>query len=573
MENKSQIKTCQNCKNSFTIEPDDFGFYEKINVPPPTFCPECRMVRRMAWRNERSLFKRKCGKTGKEIITMFHPDVNVVIYDRDEWWGEDWNPFDYGIAYDFTRPFFEQFKELLSKVPLQSLGNTHVINSPYVNHSADSRDCYLTYGSWKNERVYYSEGMVDTKDCFDMYITGNAEKCYGGLMCTGVYKTHFSYNAEESINSWFLEHCINMQDSIGSVNLRNKRYCVYNEQYSKEDYMEKIKEFDFGSWNFLKKFEKEYREFSLKFPRKYANNIKCVNSTGDNLMGCKNTKYAFDVYNDTEDSKFVAHTVTLKDGYDGYGVGAGSSLMYEGVDSGLKSGNQLFAVLAHSNFNTNYVYMCYNSNNLFGCIGLRKKDYCILNKQYDKYEYEIMVEKIKQHMNDMPYIDKNGRIYKYGEFFPIEFSPFGYNETITQEFFPKTETEIKNIGGLYREHYDRHYVPTIKSEDLPDHIRDVDDTILNEIISCPNNGDELTQCTNAYKIIKEELEFLRNHSIALPRHCPNCRHHQRVAKRNPMKLWHRACMKEGCENVFETSYAPERPEIIYCEKCYQQEVV
>jgi hypothetical protein len=46
----------------------------------------------------------------------------------------------------------------------------------------------------------------------------------------------------------------------------------------------------------------------------------------------------------------------------------------------------------------------------------------------------------------------------------------------------------------------------------------------------------------------------------------------RIKRVNPPKLWHRKCMKEGCQNEFETSYAPERPEIVYCEKCYQQEV-
>ena len=50
--------------------------------------------------------------------------------------------------------------------------------------------------------------------------------------------------------------------------------------------------------------------------------------------------------------------------------------------------------------------------------------------------------------------------------------------------------------------------------------------------------------------------------------------------RNPMKLWHRTCMCDKnhlnhtgkCTNEFETSYSPDRPEIIYCEQCYQQEV-
>ncbi len=56
---KSETKTCQNCKKDFIIEPEDFNFYEKIKVPPPTWCPECRMVRRMVFRDYRVLHKRK----------------------------------------------------------------------------------------------------------------------------------------------------------------------------------------------------------------------------------------------------------------------------------------------------------------------------------------------------------------------------------------------------------------------------------------------------------------------------------------------------------------------------------
>ena len=31
--------------------------------------------------------------------------------------------------------------------------------------------------------------------------------------------------------------------------------------------------------------------------------------------------------------------------------------------------------------------------------------------------------------------------------------------------------------------------------------------------------------------------------------------------------------KGKCPNEFETSYAPDRPEIVYCEQCYQAEVI
>ena len=568
----SETKNCQNCKNDFTIEPDDFLFYEKINVLPPTFCPECRAIRRMTWRNERSLFKRNCDYTGESVITMFHPEVNVKVYDRDIWWSDKWDPTDYGMDYDFSRPFFEQYKELLSKVPLANVGNTNCVNSPYGNHNADCKNCYLVYASYITEDTFYSQGAASLKSCMDTYSLLKSEQCYNDIFCSTIYQTHFSYDSDNSLNSFFINTCINCNDCIGCINLRNKKYFILNEQYTKEEYLEKKNKLDFGSYKILSDFKKQYKEFILKFFRRYAGLIKSVDCTGDYMINAKNVKQSFDIYGDVEDSKYVAHGLGAKNSYDCYGFGGGASLLYEGVDSGLKASNVYFSVLTHSCMNTYYTYMCYNSKNLFGCIGIRKGEYCILNKKYTKEEYNELVPKIIKHMNEMPYIDNNGRIYKYGEFFPSELSPFAYNETIAEEYFSKTKEEMKEQGYLYRKPLDRSYKITVKSEDLPDHIKDVDDSILDEIIACPNGGSELTQCTEAYKIIAEELSFLKNHNIALPRYCPNCRHYKRLSERNPMKLWHRKCMKEGCSNEFETSYAPERPEIVYCERCYQNEV-
>ena len=65
---ESENRVCQNCKNDFVIELDDFGFYEKMKVPPPTFCPNCRAQRRFMWRNERSLYKRPCSLCKKILF-------------------------------------------------------------------------------------------------------------------------------------------------------------------------------------------------------------------------------------------------------------------------------------------------------------------------------------------------------------------------------------------------------------------------------------------------------------------------------------------------------------------------
>ena len=591
MEQKSETKKCQNCKKYFVIEPEDFNFYEKIKVPPPTFCPECRLIRRMTWRNERSLFKRPCAKTGKQIITMFHPDTDVVVYDHDVWWGDSWEPTDYGQEYDFSKPFFEQFSELLHNTPLANLGNSNCVGSPYGNHNADCKYCYLIYASYNSERTHYSCGAVNSKDCIDVYKSSSSELSYEDTFCDGVYKTHFSYDADECINSFFLKYCKNLQDCIGCVNLRNKSHCILNVEYSKEEYEKKKKEIDFGSYKILSKFGNSFDDFVLNFPHRYAHIMKSVNSTGDNISNVKNVKDSFDIYGGTEDSKYLIHFLNAKDSYDVYGGGEGS-LLYESIDAGIEASQELFAAITHSCLETYYTYMCFSSKNLFGCIGLRGKQYCILNKQYSKEEYFELVPKIIEQMNAVPYIDKKGLIYKYGEFFPSELSRFAYNETIAQEYFTKTKEEIIEQGFKYRIPLDKEYQSTILSKDLPDHIKDVSDSILEEVIACPNDGQELTQCTKAYKIIKAELDFLKNNNIALPRYCPNCRHYQRLKQRNPLHLWYSKCQCAGinsqnkkykntiehihgdelCQNEFETSYSPEKPEIVYCEKCYQQEV-
>lgn len=589
---KSEVKYCQNCKKDFVIEPEDFNFYEKIKVPAPTFCPECRLIRRMVWRNERSLYHRPCDKTGKQIITMFHPDTDVVVYDHDVWWGDSWEPTDYGQEYDFSKPFFEQYKELLKKTPLANLGNNNCLGSPYGNHNADCKFCYLLYASFNSERVHYSYGAVGLKDSVDMYLSLNCELSYFDTVATGLYKTHFSYNSDESLNSFFLKNCINLQDCIGCMNLRSKSRSIFNVKYSKEDYEKKKKELDFGSYKKLCEFENVYNKFLLNFPNRFGNTLKTTGVTGDNAINTKNAKYVFDIFGGVEDSKYLIHIVDMKDSYDIYGGGAMASLMYEGVDVGIEASKEMFAILTHSCLDTYYTYMCFNSKDLFGCIGLRSKRYCILNKQYSKEEYEKLVPRIIEHMNTMPYKDKKGIIYKYGEFFPSELSPFAYNETIAQEYFTKSKDEIIKNGYKYLAPSEKDYQATIKSADLPDHIKDVPESVMEEIIACPNNGDEKTQCTKAYRIIKSELDFLKNNNIALPRYCPNCRHYKRLKMRNPFHLWHRRCQcagaisenrkykntiahfhnNEHCPNEFETSYAPDRPEIVYCEKCYQAEV-
>ncbi len=191
-----------------------------------------------------------------------------------------------------------------------------------------------------------------------------------------------------------------------------------------------------------------------------------------------------------------------------------------------------------------------------------------------------MLPKIIKHMSEMPYEDNMGRKYAFGEFFPPDMSPFAYNETVAFEEAPLSKEEAISQGYKWKDMEAKQYVPTIKSSDLPDSIDDVLDSVCTEVIACPNLGKIETQCTSAFKILPDELQFYRQMNLPIPRYCPNCRYHERLKWKNPFKFYNRECMcelenhshKEKCKNKFETMYAPDRPERIYCKECYQKEV-
>ncbi len=567
---EQENKVCQNCKKDFVIEAEDFDFYEKMKVPAPTFCPDCRIIRRMNWRNERTLYKRKCDATGKDIITMFAPEQPLVVYERDYWWSDKWDQLAVEREYDFSKTFFQQFRELFEEAPLPNLANSNCINSEYGNHSLDMKDCYLFYASLRSEDLSYCAGAMECKNSLDLYKAINQTHCYNNTLCSSLNHVFFSYDSDESVNCSFLHACKNMMDSLGCINLRNKSNCIFNEQYTKEDYAKERAKYDFGSYKVLCDFRKRFAEFIKQYPRRYGFIHKSANVIGGNVMNSKNIFMGFDIFNDVEDCKYVIHAAEMNNIYDAYGAGANFNNSYEVVDTGDNATRNLFSIFTHSCQNTDYTYACKNSKDLFGCVGLRSKQYCILNKQYTKEEYEILRAKIIEQMNEMPYVDKKGRTYKYGEFFPADLSPFAYNETIAQEYYTKTKQEILEEGFNWREPDVKQYKITIQSADLPDHIKDVSDDILNQVIACEHAGNCNEQCTGAFKIIPSELAFYRAMNLPLPRLCSNCRHYNRLHQRTPFKLWNRQCAK--CSKEIQSSYSPTRPEIIYCEQCYNAEV-
>jgi hypothetical protein len=556
-----ETKQCQNCKSDFNIELDDFSFYSKIDVPPPTLCSECRRQRRMAWRNDLSFYNRTCNLCGGKIVSLYHQDKPLNVYCNKCWWSDKWDPKSYGVDFDFTRPFFEQYRELQDRVPLPAMFNDDgvgSVNSQYSQNTTFSKNMYMGAIAWYAEdcMYFYNNAGPETRDVMDSMDAFN----YSQIIYDSVFLEH-CYNCRSCYYSTGLSDCIFAYDCKGCtncfmcVNTRQKSYCIKNVQYSKEEYYKILESYRLDTYSGVEKAKKEFFEFLATQPRRFANIRNCVECTGDGLFNCKNTKNAC-FARACEDVRYLWKGNEIKESYDL--TPAGKSLQcYEGLtpDHDFKV---LFSIYSLKSQELSYVENCHSSKYLFGCCSIKHGEYCIFNKEYTKEEYFIIREKIIEHMK------KTG---EYGEFFPSELSHFGYNETIAQEYFPLSKDQALSKGYKWWDHIQKTTSKeTLKALEIPDAISDVEDSILNEVLAC-------VTCERNYKIVSDELNFYRKHNIPVPHECFYCRNSARFKLENPLKLWHRSCMKEGCINEFETPYSPDRPEKIYCESCYQQEVI
>jgi len=568
MENKN----CKKCQKQFEVTDADLEFYQnisptigsqKLDIPSPTLCPDCRRQRRLAWRNMSKIYKRKCDLTGADIISGYAPNSKFKVYETSVWWSDQWDPMQYGKDVDFNRSFLEQIQELNIAVPKMHAVVVDNENSPFTNNVTRAVNCYLVQNATNNENCMYGQGFWNNKECVDCLRIYDCEGCYESSVCEKCYQCNYCINSTNSRNSYFLDSCVSCADCFACTNLSNKQYWVNNQQSTQEEFEKVRDEFLALSGETKNSKIREIRKFLSEQPKKFAQVVDCEDSTGDHLYHSKNLKNTF-YANGDEDIRFCSNVDKVKNCYDYDFWGNMTENIVDSMEIGINTQNVFYCRSVYSNCSDIFYSIgVYNSSkNCFGCVGLKQKEYCILNKQYTKEEYESMVAKI---------VEKMKQDCEWGEFFPMSMSQYGYNETIANEYYPLSHEEAQAAGANWQTEdfgiqFDGPFYEP-KSIDQYDPQKnqnaEADRTeLLTGILKCEISG-------KPYKIQPQELLFYIKNNLQIPRRHPDQRYEDRTKLRDPMSLWHRQCMNQGCTNEFETTYSPERPEKVYCESCYQ----
>ncbi len=433
----------------------------------------------------------------------------------------------------------------------------------------------MIFVSDHDEDCYFSYSIDSCTDCLDCLNCFKCTLCLECIDCSDSYNLSHCDNTHNSSDSSLLSDCKGCKNCIACFGLRSKSFCIFNKQYKEDEYKQKVKELKLHSYEEFNKLKAQFNEeMKKKKICQYYDGNKNTNVTGDHIVNCKNCMNCFDS-GELEDCGNLIFSYKSKDCFDGHVVVDKCELCLETIST-INQYNTQFTFCSWYSKDSMYLDHCVSCTNCFACSGLKKEEYCIFNKKYSKKEYFDLRNKIIEHMKktplsqgyarqsaEWPAIRSSERSVEWGVAPPISLSPFGYNETVSQEYFPLTKEQALEKGYKWYNDDSENYGYTGPQTELEDSLENESEEILDKILICKTSK-------RPYKIIPQELKLYKQHNLPLPRKCFEERHMERIKRRNPRELWERKCMK--CEKNVMSTYAPDRPEIIYCEDCYLQNI-
>ncbi len=567
---------------------------EKFSIPSPNLSPKAREIKRMLWRNERNLYKRKCDLTGKSMISVYSPEYEWKVYYFKDFYWDNWDSSDYQIEIDHNKTIKEQLWNFLKNIPKRSINLDDAIsmeNCDYCNYWIWSKDSYMCQTPVMSEKCFYSSTPLKSSYCIDTLLCEECENSYESIDCTKSYKLFYCQNVEESNECYFWKDLKNCNNCIWCIWLRWKKYYIFNKKVSKEEYEKKLSQI-FDCNKSYEKFSKEFEYFKNKFLKKNLNNRMSENSYWEWIVWSKNIIFWKDCIT-LEDSFYCTVAwITATDLISCTSVWMNINNL---VDCIWTSNSSKSWFLSFASWNNSFYLMDVRfSDNCLLSSWFQNQEYTIFNKKYKKSEYENIASKI---------IEKIKKEWIWWDFFPSDFSPFPYNDTIANDYYPVKylvfldqnkkiiKREVNNedwewtvyilesenfiskavldlgweekINIKWRTKENETEIPkeinVIKAKNLPENISEITNDILKSIIICKKSK-------RPFRIIEEELKFYKKYNLPLPRLHPEIRYQNRFNKRPKNNLFLKECNK--CNKEVLSAWNNEK---VICEECYLKE--
>lgn len=344
------------------------------------------------WPSVGKRYKRKCDFSGESMVSIYPADARFPVYKKKYFDGDGRTPATQDI--DFQRPFFDQLQELQEKIPRAHQTGDRNTNCEFCDDAWNSKDCFLSISMEKCEKVFYGYRTLRCENCYDIVFSFDCQLCYSCTYCFNCYECFWSLNSRNSQHSYFLYDCQNCEHCFLCRNLRGQKYCILNKQYTPEEYHKQIKTYQLHSRTEVEKlktiFQKHMQEDAVHLN---IQNFQTENCTGNFLENCKNCEDSFFIQ-ECESCYNIIRAFRDKDCADSVGMMECERCYLSALSS--RCHNLRYSTCCISCRDSRYLDSCLDCSYCFACIGLKRKQYCIFNKQYTPDEYNKLTKKLKE---------------------------------------------------------------------------------------------------------------------------------------------------------------------------------
>jgi hypothetical protein len=497
-------RACKLTGEKWNLQPQEIDLYRKYNVPPVDVSPNTQWKWMGYYDCGFQFWWNKHAETGKPVLSFHHPASGVRVLPDKEWHEKDFSAIT--EPYDANRPFFDQLRALELKVPLLATFSRVEPENSITLFSFGDRNSYFTFAC-KSERTFFASGAFDVRDSSLLWLGMNISESHATQHSHRLHRCKYIRESLDCIDSAFLFDCRNCQNCFGATNKRNRQYVFMNEQLSKEEYERRVASIDLGRRSVLEEWQRTFDDLLLSqgvFPENF--NVNCQDSTGEYLVNAVRCTECFDSNGAPTDNWHCGWMYGSSQGnMHGWGV-VDNQECYQTV-SCPNSNRTKFSYRSFRLDNCEYCMMCSDLQDCFGCIGLKKKRFCILNAQYTEEEYWKTLDEIKCRLLDTG---------EYGHYLPVTLSSTYVPESGAVSYAGATPEELKQIGGnLFEPTADgatgaeRITTTPRNASDVPDSIDDVTDEWAGVPIFDP-------EAKRTFSFLKPVLDHYRALRIAPP---------------------------------------------------------